>query len=268
MRMFRRLVLVTTALVLAYQPVSVAAEPQYEAPPANAGFDYQLGGSYRPVASVRVVGRDRTSHPLAGHYNICYINGFQTQDYQAEWWMKNHNDLLLHDANGDLVGDPNWPGEYMLDTSTDAKRQGLIAILGKWIDGCAAKGFDATDPDNLDSSTRSHHLLTFADNLAFATLLAERAHADGLAIGQKNYSNRSARIKRSAHFDFAITESCQVYDECTAYTDVYGDEVFDIEYQSAAYKAACNAYGDKISIIRRDHNLVSRGQPGYLYKSC
>ncbi|HVT65559.1 MAG TPA: endo alpha-1,4 polygalactosaminidase [Mycobacteriales bacterium] len=268
MSVIRRLALVTTAVVLAYQPAAVAARKSYETPPPNAKFDYQLGGSYRPAPSVQVIGRDHTSHPVNGRYNVCYINGFQTQDYQAEWWQRNHSDLLLHDAEGDLVGDPNWAGEYLLDTSTAAKRQRLLTIIGGWIDGCARKGFDAADPDNLDSNTRSHGLLTLADNLAFAALLAQRAHADGLAISQKNDAEASARARRSVHFDFAISESCQVYDECGSYTKTYGDEVFDIEYRAKSFHAACRARGHRISIIRRDHDLVARGRPGYVYRAC
>ncbi|HVS69518.1 MAG TPA: endo alpha-1,4 polygalactosaminidase [Mycobacteriales bacterium] len=272
----RRLVLLTTAVVLLHQPPLLAAAPAsapngvrgYSAPPANARFDYQLGGAYRPARSVRVVDRDRTSHPAAGRYNLCYVNGFQTQDYQAEWWQTHHPDLLLHDESGELVEDPNWPGEYLLDTSTAAKRHALLAVIGHWIDICATKGFDGTEPDNLDSNTRSQHLLTAADNLAFAALLAARAHRDGLAIGQKNDAELSARARRTAHFDFAIAESCQVYRECGYYRKTYGDEVFEVEYGAGSFHAACHARGKRISIIRRDRNLVARGKPGYTYRSC
>ena len=47
------------------------------------------------------------------------------------------------------------------------------------------------EPDNLDSSTRSHHL-------------------------------------RSG-FDVAIAEECQVYDECHRHLAAYGDRVYEIE---------------------------------------
>ncbi|HVV74803.1 MAG TPA: endo alpha-1,4 polygalactosaminidase [Mycobacteriales bacterium] len=272
MSAIRRLVLLTSAVVLISQTTALAGARTpartYSTPPANARFDYQLGGSYRPVRSVRIVDRDRTSHPASGRYNICYVNGFQTQDYQAKWWQEHHSDLLLHDANGNLVEDPNWPGEYLLDTSTAAKRQRLLAIIGGWIDGCAAKGFDATEPDNLDSNSRSHHLLTAADNLAFAALLATRAHDDGLAIGQKNDAEISARARRTAHFDFAIAESCQVYSECRYYLKNYGAEVFEIEYGGASFRAACRARGGRISVIRRDRDVVARGKPGYVYEAC
>ncbi len=59
---------------------------------------------------------DRTDEPFEGLYNICYLNGFQTQAEEKDFWMTDlHRDLLLKDSNGDLVEDPNWPGEYILD---------------------------------------------------------------------------------------------------------------------------------------------------------
>ena len=52
-------------------------------PPVNAGFDYQIGGDYRPPSGVRVVSRDWfAGSALTGSnmYSICYVNPFQTQD--------------------------------------------------------------------------------------------------------------------------------------------------------------------------------------------
>jgi hypothetical protein len=103
---------------------------------------------------------------------VCYINAFQTQDDEESFWtgtslsspygwkkwrsshdcmqIGSHSNLLLKKSNGDLFEDPDWPGEYFLDTSTDAKRQAIATILNGWIDGCASKGFQAIEPDNLD----------------------------------------------------------------------------------------------------------------------
>lgn len=55
-------------------------------PPANGKFDYQLGGAYTPASGTTTVVRDRTASPAAGLYNICYVNGFQTQAVDADWW--------------------------------------------------------------------------------------------------------------------------------------------------------------------------------------
>ena len=240
-------------------------------PPANGRFDYQIGGAYKPLASVRVVDRDHTSKPAPGVYNICYINAFQTQAYQDGWWKRHHPTLLLRNAKGTLIEDPGWPGEIILNTSTASDRTALATIEDRWLKGCKAKGFQAVEPDNLDSNTRSHGLLTQAEDFAFAKLLVARGHADGLAIAQKNDAEQSAHLRRTVHFDFAIAEECQVYSECAFYTKSYGDEVFEIEYTDngrAAYTTACAKRGAEISVILRDRQVVPRGAKGYVYKAC
>ena len=127
------------------------------------------------------------------------------------------------------------------------------------------------EPDNLDSWTRSKGLLTRQDNVAFATLLAGRAHQDGLLIAQKNTSELGTAGRDDVGFDFAVAEECQVYDECDAYTDVYGDRVAEIEYTDnprSAYEQACRARGARISVILRDRDVVPRGRSGYAYEAC
>lgn len=240
-------------------------------PPANGRFDYQIGGAYKPLESVRIVDRDHTSKPAPGIYNICYINAFQTQAYQDSWWKQHHPKLLLRNAHGKLIEDPGWPGEIILNTSTVADRRALASIENGWLHGCKAKGFQAVEPDNLDSNTRSHHRLTQAADFAFAKLLATDAHADGLAIAQKNDAEQSAHLRKTVHFDFAIAEECQVYDECGFYTKTYGDQVYEIEYTDngrAAYATSCAKRGAQISIILRDRNVVPRGAKAYVYKAC
>jgi hypothetical protein len=240
-------------------------------PPANGRFDYQIGGAYKPLRSVRIVDRDRTSKPAPGVYNICYINAFQTQAYQDGWWKRHHPQLLLRNSSGKLIEDPGWPGEIILNTSTASDRHALATIENGWLKGCKAKGFQGVEPDNLDSNTRSQGLLTQADDFAFAKLLVTSAHADGLAIAQKNDAEQSAHLRRTVHFDFAIAEECQVYSECSFYRKAYGDEFFEIEYTDngrAAYAKACAIRGAEISVILRDRNVVPRGSKGYVYKAC
>ena len=48
--------------------------------PANAPFDYQIGGDYAPPGEVEVVARDWfTGDSLSDGYSICYVNAFQTE---------------------------------------------------------------------------------------------------------------------------------------------------------------------------------------------
>lgn len=198
-------------------------------PTPGMAFDYQIGGGYTPPDGVRAVSRDREDRPAAGLYNVCYVNAFQTQPGALEWWQDAHPGLLLRDGDGEPVIDEGW-GEVLLDTSTPAKRKRLAQIVGEWIDGCAKSGFQAVEPDNLDSFERSQGRLTKAHNAAFATALAARAHSRGLAIGQKNTTDLLDR-HAGIGFDFAVTEECAQFDECDAYAEAYDDRVFAVEYE-------------------------------------
>lgn len=237
----------------------------------NGRFAYQIGGAYPPTAAQVIVDRDRSAAPVPGKYNICYINAFQTQAAEAAFWKTGHSNLLLRTRQGSLVDDPDWPGEYLLDTSTASKRAAIAAIVGTWIDLCAKAGYQAVEPDNLDSWTRSEGLLTAADNLGLAAQLASRAHSDGLAIAQKNAADLGVTGKTVAEFDFAIAEECQTYAECGAYTGPYGRHVIEIEYNDngrSHFTQACAARGDSISVILRDREVTPAGQSGYEEEYC
>lgn len=235
-------------------------------PEPGAAFDYQIGGAYPPPAGVRAVSRDRAAKPAPGVYNICYVNAFQAQPDAEGWWQAHHPDLLLRDVGGTPVVDEDWD-EVLLDISTAAKRKRLVGIVGKWIDGCAEAGFQAVEADNLDSNERSDGLLTAGDNVAFGKLLAARAHAAGLAIGQKNAAELAGQGRR-AGFDFAVAEECGQYDECGAYADAYDDRVFDIEYRADGLAAACADWGERLSVILRDLDVVPAGEGGYRRRTC
>ncbi|WP_292869573.1 endo alpha-1,4 polygalactosaminidase [Microbacterium sp.] len=257
----------------ASEPAASAPEPAASGvvalPPVGGRVDYQLGGAYDPPPGVTIVTRDRTDRPAKGAYDVCYVNAYQAQPGEGATWRGANADLVLRDAAGREVIDEDW-GEPLLDTSTAAKRARLAAIVGAWIDGCARDGFDAVEPDNLDSWTRSHGMLTANDNLAFAELLAGRAHAAGLAIAQKNAGEISAAAHR-AGMDFAVAEECEHYRECGLYTDVYGDHVIEIEYADqpkSDFTRACAARGDRISVERRDRDVVPAGHDGYLAQWC
>ncbi|MYU56667.1 MULTISPECIES: endo alpha-1,4 polygalactosaminidase [Streptomyces] len=236
-------------------------------PAAHAPFDYQLGGAYPPPDGVRALSRDRSADPAPGLYNICYVNAFQTQPGDAvDWWRAHHPGLLLRDARGGLVIDEDWD-EPLLDISTPGTREALLDIVGPWIDGCAKAGFDAVEPDNLDSYERSDGRLTADDAAAFATLLARRAHDRGLAIAQKN---TTALLDRRRHigFDFAVVEECARYRECPAFADAYDGKVFDIEYTAKDFDGACRRWGERLSLTLRDRDVRPAAEPGHVSRRC
>jgi hypothetical protein len=214
---------------------------------------------------VKVVSRDRGDAPAPGLYNICYVNGFQAQQADDAWWLSQHADLILRDGQGDPVVDPDWE-EMLLDTSTAEKRQSLATIVGGWIEGCAADGFDAVEIDNLDSYSRSGGKLSQANNIAFMKLLSDVGHQAGLAMGQKN-STELVSSAEAMGTDFAVAEECNRYSECGDYKAGYGDLVFVIEYRDQDFTAGCQKYPE-LSIVRRDVNVSTPGSAGYVYQGC
>ncbi|MFE3769264.1 endo alpha-1,4 polygalactosaminidase [Streptomyces sp. NPDC059122] len=237
-------------------------------PPADAVFDYQIGGPYPPADDVTVVSRDRAAPPAPGRYGICYVNAFQGQPGAdaRQWWRRHHPDLLLRDRDGEPVVDEDWD-EPLLDISTPAKRTALLGVVGPWIDGCAQAGFDAVEADNLDSYERSHDLLTKDDARAFAALLTRRAHDRGLAAAQKNAGDLLPERHRTG-FDFAVTEECARYRECSDYAETYDDRVFDIEYRRADFDTACRTWGARLSLTLRDRDVGRPGEHGYVRRAC
>ena len=62
--------------------------------PTGTDVDYQLGGE-RPVPDrVGIVVRDREAAPVEGRYNVCYVNGFQSQPGERGFWRQ-HWRLVL-----------------------------------------------------------------------------------------------------------------------------------------------------------------------------
>jgi hypothetical protein len=234
-------------------------------PPVNAMVDYQLGGAYTPPSGVKVVSRDRAANPAANTYNICYVNGFQIQPDEEDYWLTNHPDLILKDSGGNFVRDTVW-NEMLLDISLAEKRSAISSIVGNWIRGCAQTSFQAVEIDNLDSYTRSQGLLNANQAVLTMKLLADIAHSVGRPIAQKNSSELVAR-KAELGTDFAIAEECNRYNECDTYTAGYGDHVIVIEYRQQDFAAGCTAFPN-LSIVLRDQNLVTPQDAGYVYDGC
>jgi hypothetical protein len=234
-------------------------------PPAGAALDYQLGGAYNPPSGVKIVSRDRTAKPAAGLYNICYVNGFQAQPGEENFWMSDHPELVLRDSSGQPVIDEDWD-ELMLDISSADKRTKLAEIVGGFIDGCAKSGFDAVEIDNLDSFSRSGGRLSQQNAIDFMALLSKRAHAAGLPIAQKNSAELvSQRAKLGT--DFAVAEECNRYDECDVYTKGYGDNVFVIEYRKSDFDKGCKGFPN-LSIVLRDVALSTPNGSSYVFEGC
>ena len=232
------------------------------APPANVPFDYQIGAPYDPPAGVGVVSRDWfAAEPAPGTYSICYVNAFQTQDDEAG--VARPDERLAWPPHLVLTGlgdDPEWGGEYLIDIRSAAQRRRAADWVQPMIETCARKGYDAVEYDNLDSFSRSHRLITRRQGIAFAKLLAGRAHDAGLPAGQKNF----AEWDGSHVFDFAVAEECARWRECDRYQASYGRHVLAIEYRREDFRRTCNGYDDQWPVVLRNLNLT----PGGVHDWC
>jgi hypothetical protein len=222
--------------------------------PTGTDVDYQLGGAADPAPNVGIVVRDRTDPPAAGVFDVCYINGFQTQPNEKRFWRR-HPGLVLRDADGRPVVDEAW-GEFLLDVRTAPKRKALARIVGRWVRGCAKHGYAAVEFDNLDSFTRSDGLITRRQALRYAERLVDQAHRHGLPAGQKNLAGFDGT---TIGYDFAIAEECGRYDECQRYVDDFGDQVLMIEYRQQDFDETCAAYGATNAVVLRDRDLTPSG---------
>lgn len=238
---------------------------QVRRPPVNGKFDYQIGGDYPPPAGVEVVSRDRKAAPATGLYSICYVNGFQIQPEELADWTANRPDLILKGTTGEPIIDEDW-NEALIDVSTAAKREAVLAVVGAWMDDCAARGFQAIEIDNLDSFSRSQGRLTEDDGVAMMKLFAVRAHGKGLAIAQKNGAELVPR-KTEMGTDFVVAEECNRYTECEDYRAGYGDDVIVIEYRREDFDAGCRQFPN-LSIVLRDRDVLPAGKTGYVYDGC
>lgn len=249
--------------------VALAAAAVVAAPPGAARFDYQLGGAYDPDDRVQVVSRDWRDSAAPGRYSICYVNAFQVQPGERQWWHRRHPSLLLR-RHGRLVVDQTW-GEVLLDTTSSRKRSRLASVHSRAITSCSAKGYQAVELDNLDSYSRSRGIIRARDNLDLARRLVVLAHAAGLAVAQKNAAELAAAGRDWVGFDFAIAEECEAYGECDRFEAAYGTRMIEVEYSDMGrrwFRRACARRGSRISVLLRDRNIVPRGRRGYVSAWC
>ncbi len=105
--------------------------------------------------------------------------------------------------------------------------------------------------------------------MAFAARITDGAHGEGLAVGQKNTLELiDDGAAADIGFDFAITEECGQFDECGDYADAYADRVIDIEYTQPGFEAACEEFGSRLSIVRRDLEVGIPDSDDYVIEQC
>ena len=177
---------------------------------------------------------------------ICYIEIGSAGNYYSAADEGNavtyYNQLK---AAGDLGRTmPGYPERYL-----NIKAASTVPIIESMIrQQCAAKGFDAVEPDIDDSYTDSTGFpITEAQNEAYDRTLAAYAHGLGLAWGQKNGDNDAAfSAALEPTTDFLLTEECRYYQTCGIVTPPYlraGKLVLDAEYTNDSGSGVAADFG-------------------------
>jgi len=175
-----------------------------------------------------------------------------------------------------LSEDPDWPGEWFLDTRDVFKSGSVLAsILSKRFQMCKDKGFDAVEPDNLDNWDANRSILTEQDQVDFNGWVADAVHALGISVALKNCPELVTRVDRTGQrlvdkFDFELDEQCQEYSECGSFTEFTkaGKAIFDVEYKTSL-TLNCSQFGSlSINALKKDLDLVGAGDSGYLRQIC
>jgi hypothetical protein len=160
---------------------------------------------------------------------ICYISAGSWED-----WRPDASDFPDSVKGKKLAG---WPGEKWLDIR---RLDVLRPIMAKRMDMCAAKGFDAVDPDNVDGyDQKTGFKITAADQLDYNRMLARMAHGRGLLVGLKNDTDQVRALV--SNFDFAVVEECFRYTECGRYSPFVeaNKAVIAIAYSTKNMKTKC-----------------------------
>ncbi len=243
--------------------------PVISAPNIGANWDWQLSvEQIRPPKTIKAFGTDPenvTREEIialnkSGIYTICYVSVGTLEDWRSDV-------SVFYDKNifpSKLVGKSydGWEGEYFLDIT----QENLRPIMQKRFKDCAAKGFLAIEPDNMDVYINDSGFdISKEQTLRYIRSLAKDAHNMGLEIGQKNVAELTDKLVDI--MDFVITESCYQDGWCNDILPYIkaGKPVFDAEYNDRKinFKAAC-AYAKKhkISMILKDRDL------SYAYEAC
>ncbi|MFJ4908309.1 endo alpha-1,4 polygalactosaminidase [Streptomyces sp. NPDC093249] len=176
----------------------------------------------------------------AGRKVICYVNVGAWESYRPD----------RDDFPESVLGGPNgWHGERWLDIR---RLSVLRPLMERRFDMCRDKGFDAVEPDLVEGyAADTGFPLTARDQLRYNRMIAEIAHARGLAVGLKNDLAQIPQL--IDHFDFAVNEECAQFDECALLAPFVaaGKAVFHVEYEEPAHAFCPESRKLRLSSMRK-----------------
>ncbi|MCC8407446.1 endo alpha-1,4 polygalactosaminidase [Mucilaginibacter sp. UR6-1] len=215
-------------------------------PAAGISFDWQLddinssttfSGSVVDVDAFTTSAETVAALHAQGKKVIAYLSVGTFEDDRPD------GSLLPKDVVGKKYDE--WPHEKWVDIRQIDK---LKPWLNSRFNMILKKGFDAIEPDNLDSYANTTGFdINIDDTKKYIDFLITTAHSNGLGIGQKNVPELTGQY--ASKFDWALTEDAfkqgwqndlKLYAQLkkpvfvVEYTDETPQKTFDAQYCPAA----------------------------------
>jgi len=204
---------------------------------------YDIDGEFNSAATVAAI-------HAQGDKAICYTSVGTYEPFRSD----------AGEFPKKLLGRP-FPGfeeERWLDIR-DLKR--LKPIMRARFDECAAKGFDAVEPDIVDAfDNKSGFPIKPKHQLRYNVWVANSVHARGMAVGLKNDLPQVKELV--PYFDFSVNEQCFQYDECDRlmpFIDA-GKAVFSAEYEIPLSRFCADSKARGFSTILKKYSLRAERQ--------
>lgn len=257
-----RRVLFAAVFALGLLPAPAAAADWWTPGTEPLALHWVLAGKLDTSSPVQMGLRDFNGNPLPapdvydidGEYNtagvvselhsrgkkvICYID--------AGVWEGYRPDADRFPAR--VIGKPDagWNDSRWLDIRQLAV---LEPIMRDRIAMCAAKGFDAVEPDEIDGwENDTGFPLTYADQLRYNRAVASWIHSAGMTAIQKGDIIQTRDLV--AYFDATLNEECWQYRECrNPWNPETGKEQIGLQAYTQAGKAVWGAEYKKFTATR------------------
>jgi hypothetical protein len=222
-------------------------------PVPDTSWQWQLSGTIDTSLDVQMYDIDLFEAPQEtidnlhadGRVVICYFSAGSWEDWRPD----------AADFPAEVIGDPleGWPGEKWLDIG----RLDLLGpIMQARLDLAVQKGCDGVEPDNVDGyANQTGFPLSYADQIAYNTWLAQQAHARGLSIGLKNDLDQIVDLQPL--FDWALNEECFTYNECDLLLPFIESHkaVFGVEYELEPADFCPQANAMHFSFLKKNWDL-------------
>ena len=183
----------------------------------------------------------------AGRIVICYIDAGTWENWRPDAGQ------FPNSVKGKPVS--GWLGERWLDIR---QLSILESIMTARIQLCQSKGFDGVEFDNVDGYTNNTGFpLSYNEQLAYNTWLANTAHSNRLSVALKNDLDQISDLL--PYFDWALDEQCFQYSECSKLMPFInaGKAVMEVEYSLNTTNFCSKANSMNFNSMKKHLNLGS-----------